>query len=84
MFFGFLGIRSVWGKRSHIPLNHVQSHRESNPKSPAPYFISDETLLPFLGQIIPVSQLLRYWGNLGKLGLNTPNHVKGHMKSNVI
>ena len=35
-----------------------------------------------MGQIIPVSQVLRYWGNLGKLGLNTPNHVQGHLKSN--
>ena len=31
---------------------------------------------------IPVSQVLRYCGNLGKLGPNTPNHMQGHMKSN--
>ena len=37
---------------------------------------------PSVGRIIPVSQVLRYWGNLGKLGPNTPNHVQGHMKSN--
>ena len=35
-----------------------------------------------VGGIIPVSQVLRYWGNLGKLGLNTPNHIQGNMKSN--
>ena len=33
-------------------------------------------------RIIPVSQVLGYWGDLGKLGLNTPNHVQGHMKDN--
>ena len=31
---------------------------------------------------IPVSEVLGYWGNLGKLGPNTPNHVQGHIKSN--
>ena len=35
-----------------------------------------------MGQIISVSQVLRYWSNLGKLGPNTPNHVQGHLKSN--
>ena len=37
---------------------------------------------PSLGRIIPVSQVLRYRGNLGKLVPNTPNHTQGHMKSN--
>ena len=37
---------------------------------------------PSVDRITPVSQVLRYWGNLGKLGPNTPNHVQGHMKSN--
>ena len=37
---------------------------------------------PSVGLIIPVSQVVRYWGNLGKLGSNTPNDVQGHMKSN--
>ena len=35
-----------------------------------------------MGLVIPVSQVLGYWGNLGKLGPNTPNHAQGHMKSN--
>ena len=35
-----------------------------------------------VGRIIPVSQVLMYWGNLGKLGPNNPNHVQGYMKSN--
>ena len=39
-------------------------------------------LWPSVGRAIPVSQVLRYWGNLGKLGLNTPNHMQGHIKSN--
>ena len=33
------------------------------------------------GWVIPVSQVLGYWGNLGKLGQNTQNHMQGH-KSN--
>ena len=37
---------------------------------------------PPLGWVIPVLQVLKYWDNLGKLGLNTPNNVQGHMKSN--
>ena len=37
---------------------------------------------PSVGRIIPVSQVVRYWGNLGKLGSNTPNHVQGHMQNN--
>ena len=38
--------------------------------------------MPSVGRIIPVSQLLRYWCILGKLGLNAPNQVQGHMESN--
>ena len=34
-----------------------------------------------MGGAIPASQVLRYWGNLGKLGPNTPNYAQGHMKS---
>ena len=37
---------------------------------------------PSVGRILPVSQVLRYRGNLGKLGPNTPHYVQGHMKSN--
>ena len=41
--------------------------------------IFDLTLVsrPYVGRITPVSQVLRYWGNLEKLGLNIPNHVQG-------
>ena len=35
-----------------------------------------------VGRAIHVSQVLGYWGNLGKLGRITPNQVQGHMKSN--
>ena len=77
---------AIWGIRVQIPLNHVLSHTKSNPKSSAPYFTSNETHLtlvprPSVGRIIPVSQVLRYWGHLGKLGPNTPNHVQGHLQS---
>ena len=37
---------------------------------------------PFVGRIIPVSQVPRYWSNLGKLGSNAPNHAQGHIKGN--
>ena len=37
---------------------------------------------PFVGSVIPVLQVLRHWGNSGKLGSNTPDHVQGHMKIN--
>ena len=47
------------------------------------YIKWDLTLVsrPSVGQAIPVLQVLRYWGNLGKLGLNIPNHAQGHMES---
>ena len=35
-----------------------------------------------MGQVIPVLQVLGFWGNLGKKGPNTQNHVLGHMKNN--
>ena len=35
-----------------------------------------------MGWVIPVSQVLGYWGNLGKLDQNTPNYVQGHTESN--
>ena len=35
---------------------------------------------PSVGRATPVSQVFEYWGNLVKLGMNTPNHVQGHMK----
>ena len=35
-----------------------------------------------VGCVIPVSQVLGYWDNLGKLGPNTLNHVQRHTKSN--
>ena len=38
--------------------------------------------LPSEGWAVPISQVLGYWGNSGKLGQNTQNQVQGHMKSN--
>ena len=78
-FWGYKDIREILGIWAQIPLNHVLSHTKSNPESSAPYFTSNETHLmlvsrPSVGRITPVSQVLRYWGNLGKLGPNTPNH----------
>ena len=35
-----------------------------------------------VGWVIPVSWVLRYLGNLGRLGPNTPNHAQGHTKNN--
>ena len=85
-FWGYKDIREILGIWAQIPLNHVLSHTKSNPESSAPYFTSNETHLmlvsrPSVGRITPVSQVLRYWGNLGKLGPNTPNHVQGHLQS---
>ena len=34
-----------------------------------------------MGWIMTVSQILGYWGELEKLGLNTLSHVQRHMKS---
>ena len=39
-------------------------------------------LVPSVDVTIPVSQVLGYWGNMGKLDPNTPNHVLGLMESN--
>ena len=85
LFLGYLGIRAVWGKMAQIPLNQVDLHKKKSRVFNSLFHIKwDLTLVsrPSVGRIIPVSQVLRYWDNLGKLHPNTPNHVQGHMKSN--
>ena len=62
---------------------------KSNPKSSAPYFTSSETLLLCQGSLwVKLNLFHRYLGigDLGefwKLGPSTPNHVQGHIKSNL-
>ena len=85
LFFEYLGIRKIWREWAQIPLNQVQSHKKKSKVFNSLFHIKWDLALvsePSVGWVIPVSQVLRYWGNLGKLGPNTPNHVQGHMKSN--
>ena len=73
------------GKLGPNTPNHVQRHMKSNPKSSAPDFTSNETLLQFMvlcGLSYTCFTGTRVQGYLGKLGPNTPNHVQGHMKNN--
>ena len=88
LFNMYSGVGAIWGNWARIPPNLVQGHMKSNSKYSDPYFTLNETFLQCQGHLwvelyIPVSQLLRYWGNLWKLGPNTPNHAQGHMKSSL-
>ena len=68
------------GKLGQNTPNHVQGHIKSDPKSSDPFHIKwDLTLVsrPSKGWVIPISQVLRYWANLGKLGLNTTQSCYG-------
>ena len=73
------------GKLGPNTPNHVPGHTKSNSKSSDSYYTSNETLVPrpSMGRTIPVSQVLKYCGNLEKLGMNTQNHAQGHTKSSL-
>ena len=77
---------SNFGKLGPNTPNHVQGHMKSNPKSSAPCFTSNQTLLQCQVPVWVELYLVRRYSGikaiLGKLGPNTPNHVQGHMKSN--
>ena len=75
-----LKYRGNLGKPGQNTPNHVLGHKKSDPKSSDPFHIKwDLTLVsrPSKGWVIPISQVLRYWANLGKLGLNTTQSCYG-------
>ena len=84
-FWGTGALGQFWGKGPNTPQSRTESHKEKIKGFNSLFHIKwDLTLvsMPSVGRIAPVSQLLRYWGNNGKLGPNIPNHVQGHMKNN--
>ena len=73
------------GKVTNTPKSSTQSQeKKSKAFNSLFHIIWDLKLVsrPFVGQLIPVSQVLSYCGNVWKLGLNTPNNVQGHMENN--
>ena len=73
------------GKVTNTPKSSTQSQeKKSKVFNSLFHIIWDLKLVsrPFVGQRIPVSQVLSYCGNVWKLGLNTPNNVQGHMENN--
>ena len=73
-----------WGRIPQITCRDTQKAIQSKVFSFLFHIKWDFTLVAraSMGWVIPVSQVLRYWGSLGKLGPNTPNHAQGYMKSN--
>ena len=73
------------GKVTNTPKSSTQSQeKKSKVFNSLFHIIWDLKLVSrlFVGQRIPVSQVLSYCGNVWKLGLNTPNNVQGHMENN--
>ena len=84
-FLGTWALGKFWGKGQNTPKSTTESHKKKFKVFNSLFHIKWDLALvfrPSVGRIIPVSQVLCYWGNFGKLGLNTPNHVQGHMKNN--
>ena len=85
-FLGTWALGQFWGRKDpNTPKSSTESHKKKFKVFNFLFHIKWDLMLvsrPSVGQIIPVSQVLRYWGNFGKLGLNTPNHMQGLMKNN--
>ena len=86
-YTGFTGtwVLGQFGEiRPEYPKSCAGTHEKNSKVFSSLFHIKwDLTLVlgPSLGRAIPVSQVLKYWGNLGKLGPDTPNHVQGQMKN---
>ena len=78
-------LRHFWESGPKYSKSRAGTHeKESKIFRSLCYIKWDLTLLskPSVEWVIPVSQVLRFWGNLGKVGLNTPNHAQIHMNIN--
>ena len=76
-FSGNWALRQFGGKGPNTPKSSTESHKKKSKVFNSLFHIKWDLMLvssPSVHQIIPV---LRYWGNFGKLGPNTPNHVQG-------
>ena len=51
LFFGILGIMTLWEKLGPNSLDHWPGNTKSNSKSSVPYFTSNETILKCLGHL---------------------------------
>ena len=80
LLYGYLGVREIWRNWAHIYTQIMYRDTQKVIQS-LQLHISHQARL-FVGQILPVSQVLWYWDNSGKLCLNTSNHVQGYRKSN--
>ena len=86
LFLRYSGIGAIWGSWARIPqimcqdtCKGIQSLQLLVSNQMRPYcsaiLLSGLSYTCFTGTC-------RYWGSLGKLGLNTLNHAQGHKKSN--
>ena len=86
-YTGFTGtwVLGQFGEiRPEYPKSCAGTHEKNSKVFSSLFHIKwDLTLVsgPSVCRAIPVSQILGCWGNLGKLGPNTPNHAQGHMES---
>ena len=72
-------------KGPNTPKSSTESRKKKSKVFNSLFHIKSDLVLvsrPSVSGIIPASQVLRYWSNFGKLSLNTPNHVQGHVKGN--
>ena len=87
-YTGFTGtwVLGQFGEiRPEYPKSCAGTHEKNSKVFSSLFHIKwDLTLVsgPSVSWAIAVSQVLGYWGNLGKLGPNTPYYVQEHMKSN--
>ena len=86
LFFWVVGHQGNLGEKGpNTPKSSTESHKKKSKVFNSLFHFKRDLMLASrlsMGRIIPVSQVLRYWGNLWKLNPNTPNHVLGRMKSN--
>ena len=85
LFHRYLGIWAIWGNCAEI--HQIMCRDTWKVIQSLQLLVSHQVRLysvsgPSVGRAIPVSQVLGYWSNLAKLGLNTLNHVQGQIKSN--
>ena len=86
-YTGFTGtwVLGQFGEiRPEYPKSCAGTHEKNSKVFSSLFHIKWELTLvsgPSVGWTIPVSQVLGYCGNLGKLGPNTPTHLQGQMKS---
>ena len=84
-FPGTRVLRQLGETGPEYPKSRARIHKKESKVFSSLFYIKwDLTLVSRVSVdwVIPVSQVLEYWDNLGKPNPNTPNHAQEHTKSN--